>query len=240
MQHGDGREEALLNFIHGHANIASLRGSPSAIVAAMDEFGVKQDFLMTIGPAKREIITDILASSRPIPKVFLEFGTYVGYSAIALGSFLRDLHPDAKAGEIKYITLEREPLFAAITSSLVELAGLKDIVEVVVGNADESIRRMVKEGKLKSVDAILLDHWEDLYVSDLQVVEELGLLRKGSLVIADNVIRPGAPDYLRYVRAGKGKGGVEYTSREIESIMPMGIPVSTYHNGFGLHTDGLL
>ncbi|ODQ71408.1 hypothetical protein LIPSTDRAFT_73059 [Lipomyces starkeyi NRRL Y-11557] len=52
---------------------------------------------------------------------------------------------------------------AAITSSFVELAGLKDVVDVHVGPAAESVRRLFEEGDLtkQSVEFILLDHWKN-------------------------------------------------------------------------------
>jgi catechol O-methyltransferase len=227
-QHGDGREEALLNFIHNHPNIANIRGSPSALRAAIDQFGIEKDFLMTTGFAKLEIIFAALQKSRP--KVILELGAYIGWGAVAFGGFLQELHPHAKPGEIKLYTFELEPRFAAITSSFVELAGLKHIVEVVVGIADESLRRLKAEGTVETADAALLDHWEKFYLADLQTIEELGLLKSGSVIFADNCVRP--PDYLEYVRGAKGRSGLIFRTETVESIMPMGINVCILDFGY--------
>jgi len=84
---------------------------------------------------------------------------------------------------------------------------LGDVVRVVVGNADESLRRLKQEGALeeKGVDMLFLDHVEELYDVDLKVAwEELGLLRKGALVVADNVLKPGAPRYREFVWGHEG------------------------------------
>lgn len=43
-------------------------------------------------------------------------------------------------------------------------------------------------------------------------VQECGLLRKGSVLLADNVICPGTPDYLEYVRSS-----LRYTSQYFKS-----------------------
>jgi len=32
------------------------------------------------------------------------------------------------------------------------------------------------------------------------MLEEAGLIKSGTMIVADNVITPGAPDYLEYVR----------------------------------------
>jgi catechol O-methyltransferase len=199
LQHGDGRELALLNYIHTHPSLPRLRNSPSNLRLAIDQFGIEEDFLMTTGPPKLEIIISRLLTTKP--KIMLEFGSYIGWGAVAFGGLLRELHPDAKPGEVKLFTFEVDPLFAAITSSFVELAGLKDIVDVIVGTAEDSVRRLKAEGVLERADVVLLDHWEKFYLSDLQVLEELGLIGGGSVVLADNTVR--APRYLEYVRGGK-------------------------------------
>lgn len=201
--------------------------------------GREQDFLMTLGLAKLEIITERMRKSNT--KIIVELGTYIGkhcsisaqycrltsstgYSAIALGAFLQDLYPNAPQGSVIVYTMELDERWSKMTERFVELAGLQDIVMVCTGTAEASIRKLHAEGTLDHIDALILDHWEDCYVPDTKVCEELGLLGKGSMLIADNVIKPGAPKYLEYVRTKK-----EWRSEEIKSIMPMGIPVSSIH-----------
>lgn len=205
-------EIQLLNHIHEHPSIEKLRGSPQAIGAVIDEYAETLHdarWLMTLGADKSSFITSVLSKASPgPPKVFLEFGTYIGYSAIVLGAALRDINAEQ---HFRYITFEKTPIMAAIASSLIELAGLKDIVEVHIGSAGDSLRRLVDEGKLKrgEVDCMLLDHWKDFYIPDLQACEELGLLRIGSIVLADNVKFPGVPEYLAYVRKGVAEKSAE-------------------------------
>jgi catechol O-methyltransferase len=85
--------------------------------------------------------------------------------------------------------------------SLVDLAGLSDIVKVIVGSSDESIARLTSTGQLKHIDLMFLDHYKPAYTTDLKLAEELGLITKGSVLAADNVIKPGNPPYLEYVRS---------------------------------------
>lgn len=85
--------------------------------------------------------------------------------------------------------------------SLVDLAGLTDLVKVVVGSSDEGIARLAASGQLKHVDLMFLDHYKPAYTTDLKLCEELGLITKGSVLAADNVIKPGNPPYLKYVRS---------------------------------------
>lgn len=152
----------------------------------IEEFArAKNERLMTIGPAKAEFIIGKLAQSPPGPKIFLEFGSYVGYSATVLAGALRDLN---NGYPVKYLSFEVNPVNAAITTSFVELAGLQDVVHVFVGSASESLKLLAKEQKLipGTADFILLDHFKNFYLPDLKLVEELGILKKGSVIFADN------------------------------------------------------
>lgn len=92
------------------------------------------------------------------------------------------------------------PEFAAVIMSLVDLAGLSDIVKVIVGASDASIVRLVSEGQLHHIDLMFLDHYKPAYTTDLKLCEELKLITPGSVLAADNVIKPGNPPYLEYVR----------------------------------------
>ena len=85
--------------------------------------------------------------------------------------------------------------------SFADLAGLSDIVKVIVGPSDASIKRLHSAGDLKHIDLMFLDHYKPAYTSDLKLCEELRLIKPGSVLAADNVIYPGNPPYLEYVRS---------------------------------------
>jgi catechol O-methyltransferase len=53
---------------------------------------------------------------------------------------------------------------------------------------------LVNEGRLKTIDALFLDHWKDRYAPDLQLCEDLKLFRVGSVILADNTDFPGKID----------------------------------------------
>lgn len=110
-----------------------------------------------------------------------------------------------KEGEkIRLYSLELDPLIASIAMSLVNLAGLGDIVEIIVGSSAHTLQRLHNQNILQKgmVDIIFLDHAEELYKPDLELCEKLGFVdKKGCHVIADNVVCPGAPEYRKYVRS---------------------------------------
>lgn len=106
-----------------------------------------------------------------------------------------------QAGGSRYWSLERNPEFAAVITSLVDLAGLGDVVKVVVGPSDVSLRRLHALGTLSNIDLMFLDHYKPAYLYDLKLCEQLQLVGPGSVLAADNVIKPGNPPYLAYVRS---------------------------------------
>jgi catechol O-methyltransferase len=83
----------------------------------------------------------------------------------------------------------------------VSLAGLSDIIKVEIGSSDASIKRLHDSGALKHIDLMFLDHYKPAYRPDLKLCEELKLITPGSVLAADNVITPGNPPYLEYVRS---------------------------------------
>ena len=122
----------------------------------------------------------------------MQFGGYCGYSAVLIGSQL----PTGS----RLISIEINPVYAAISSKILEFAGLSDRVQVWVADVPAALPRVKEACGAGSVDFVFIDHWKDVYLRDIKNLEASGLLRPGSVIVADNVICPGAPDYLRYVQ----------------------------------------
>lgn len=82
-----------------------------------------------------------------------------------------------------------------------QLAGLDDVVKVEIGSSETSIKRLHASGVLEHIDLVFLDHYKPAYTTDLKLCEELELVGAGTVLAADNVIKPGNPPYLEYVRS---------------------------------------
>lgn len=61
----DGRETELLRFIYDKPNIDEIRGSPEKVLAAVDEFGRTQKYLMNVGEDKGKIVSNLIAEVKP-------------------------------------------------------------------------------------------------------------------------------------------------------------------------------
>lgn len=223
----------LSNYIRVQQSQRQLQNNPWAVTAAIEDFTKTEKHLMTFKAPKLKIAREMLESMSVPPKVIIEFGTYVGSSAIAWGAILQDLHGrDAAEKGCRVYTFELDPEMVRVSRELVHLAGLDEIVHVLEGPGAESLEILYNKGAVTrgGVDMAFIDHWEKYYLPDLQWCEELGVFHKGSLVIADNTDMPGAPQYLKYVRAG-GTGSVKYDSKPYDSKAkrgPVGILQQAY------------
>jgi len=172
-------------------------GSPQSVIEAFDAFCWNNNWMMNVGDVKGAIldkyVDKVVAGHSGGTVVAVELGGYCGYSAVRMA---RRMGPNARI-----ISLEFSAFHAAIASAVIAHAGLADRVRIIVGAAGSSLLELKRTCGIDTVDLLFIDHVKTLYKTDLQIAEAAGLLRMGTLVVADNVIFPGAPDYLEYVRS---------------------------------------
>lgn len=183
---GDNKEKRILRHTLQHA----VAGDPQSVIDAIDSYCSQKEWAMNVGDKRGEILDAVVREQQP--SVLLELGAYCGYSAVRMG---RLLSPGASL-----LTIEFNPEYAAITQQMLDFAGLQDRVTVILGASQDVIPQLKKKHGVDTLDMVFLDHWKDRYLPDLLLLEECGLLREGTVLLADNVIFPGAPEFLAYVR----------------------------------------
>ncbi|HVE82032.1 MAG TPA: class I SAM-dependent methyltransferase [Myxococcales bacterium] len=107
-------------------------------------------------------------------KRVVEFGTSFGISTIYLAAAVRD------GGGGKVIGTELEPGKHARAVEHLREAGLSEVAEVRLGDAQETLQDVPAP-----IDLLLLDGWKDLYLPILKMLQPK--LRRGSLVLGDNI-----------------------------------------------------
>ncbi|ARV57361.1 methyltransferase [Nostocales cyanobacterium HT-58-2] len=114
-------------------------------------------------------------------RTILEIGTLGGYSTIWLA---RALPTDGRL-----ITLEADPKHAEVARANIARAGLTDKVELRLGRALDTLPQLAAESR-DPFDLIFID--ADKPSNPDYFAWALKLSRRGTLIIADNVVRNGA------------------------------------------------
>ncbi len=110
----------------------------------------------------------------------IEIGTLGGYSTIWLGRALHEFG--------KLTSIEIDPNFAKIAKKNIKNAGLENTVEIITGDALQVLNDIHSNSNEK-VDLFFMDADKPNYITYFNWA--LQHSRKGSLIIADNVIRDG-------------------------------------------------
>ncbi len=123
--------------------------------------------------ATNGMLLHTLAAARR-PGRIVEFGTSMGVSAIYLAAALRDGEPPVIATEIEPAKVER-------AREHLEQAGLADRVDIIEGDAFETLA-----GFDEPISLLFLDGWKDLYLPMLKLLEPH--LVDGAIVVADDTL----------------------------------------------------
>ena len=195
-QVGDGREEALAEYVVANAR----RGDPDDVIRVIDDFCMNRSVMINVGDEKGEILDR--AVRRASPQLILELGTYCGYSALRMS---RVVPAGARICSIEFLQANAE-----IARRILNHAGIGDEVTIVVGTLGDggaTIDRLRTEHGFGdgAVDFVFIDHDKAAYLPDLERIVGEGWLHPGSIVVADNIRFPGAPEYRAYLQEQEGK-----------------------------------
>jgi catechol O-methyltransferase len=224
-QVGDGREEALCQYVIANAH----QGDLDDVIRTIDMFCYEQSFMINVGDEKGEILD--ASVRRTDPKLVLELGTYCGYSALRIARIM--------GAESRLVSIEFSSANATIARRIWNHAGVGDRLTVVVGTLADggaTVERLESEHRLTkgSVDLVFIDHDKNAYLPDLQLIIEREWLHPGSVVVADNVKFPGAPKYRAYMKDAEGSRwrSVEHsTHAEYQTLLKDIVMESDYLGG---------
>ncbi|GAA4711479.1 O-methyltransferase [Pseudonocardia yuanmonensis] len=224
-QIGDGREEAFARYLVAHAR----PGDVDDAIRTADEFCRTGRILAAVGDEKGPILERAVAAAHP--HRILELGTYCGYSALRMTR--------ATPSDAHLYSVEFNAANADIARRVIAHAGVADRVTVVVGSLGDgggTLQRLRDDHGFSpgSLDLVFLDHDKDRYLADLELVLESGWLHPGSVVVADNVLVPGAPAYRAYM--AEHEGGLWHTTEhpahvEYQSLVKDLVLESEYRGG---------
>lgn len=188
--HAYAREFMTLHAVLGSGE----QGNPTGCMAAVERFAESRSLWLKITAwEKATVVHEVARLSRP--RLAIEIGAYVGYSAMNVARAVRP-----HGGRV--VSLEVDPVHVTIVRNMLEFAGLSDTVDVWTGYCFDVIPHLLQTYGPRSVDMVFMDQKGTRFHSDLALMEELGLLADGAVVLADNVLKPGAPLYIWHLAHG--------------------------------------
>jgi len=182
-----GLERSLLEHVVQNAE----PGNPDSVLTAMDAFWNKifQQQGADKWNVRGQVIEDKVlekvnakASSGSVVRC-LEMGTYCGYSALRIAKNLPE--------NGKLLSVEKDELFAAIATKIIEFAGLDHKVKIWIGTVHSELLNITQRMEKQPADFVLCDHSKERYVPDLKLLEECGVVDKNTAVVGDVEIYPG-------------------------------------------------
>ncbi len=224
-QVGDGRELALAEYVEAEAR----QGDLDDVIRAVDEFAYHRSFLINVGDEKGEILDAAIRRAEPCQ--LLELGTYCGYSAMRTARVM----PEGA----RLVSLEFNPANAGIARRIWDHAGVGAELTVIVGTLGDGGATIakLKSGHgfaIESLDFVFIDHDKAAYLPDLKRILELDWLHRGSVVVADNIRRPGAPGYREFMHSEEGRSwrtAEHQTHVEYQSLLKDLVLESEYLGG---------
>lgn len=131
-------------------------------------------------------VIDEALDSLPANATVLEFGTFLGYSAMRMASRL--------GPRCRIITVESDPEVACLAENLLMHAAVDDCVQVCFGTSADIVpvlQQLLGSGRF--ADLVYMDHNQMIYHEDIQRLEAAGLVGPGTIITATQVLKPGAP-----------------------------------------------
>lgn len=143
------------------------------ILKELEEYADER-FIPIIQREVKGFLASLLEYKRPYR--ILEVGTAIGYSSLFFSEYLSD------GGEI--YTLEKDEKYVALARSNIERAKKSDVIHLIEGSAEETIKTIDKE-----LDMVFLDANKSQYKHYFDVI--FPLLKPGGIIVCDNILYKG-------------------------------------------------
>jgi predicted O-methyltransferase YrrM len=194
-------------------------GNFDEVVAAMDKFAVVYP-MYALSPAKVKFLQELVVQTKP--SRILEIGSFFGYSAIHI---INAMGPKARLtcieGNEENAKVAQAVLNKAFGANSEVLSRVNIITSLSTPVLSRGSLQDVTGSENTLLDFVFLDHDKSFLLPDLKLLDRAGWLSDACTVVADNVLFPGAPDYLEYVNAPGSLGlGDGTASRWVTTLHP--------------------
>ena len=165
---------------------------------------ILKEFLLEWCRYKLPLPDDRLPANTTTTKTIVELGTYCGYSAILMAqtilasSFDESSSPPTTQSNNNFhiYSVDVDPHHQAVAQKLVKMAKLEQYITFILldANAPSLVPALQEKMTYQTtttthmIDFLFIDHDKDLYCSDLEQLEQSGMIHPGTHVAADNVV----------------------------------------------------
>jgi len=179
------KEVGTLHYILSHGQHLNI----PAIHRGIESFTREQELWLKLAGDEKGAVLDKVLALQGKARLVVEVGLYVGYSSTRMASQMRHW-----GGRV--ISMEVDPYHAAIARNTIEWAGLTDHIEIWCGHSENLIPRLKDRLPEKSIDILFFDQQGTKMHLDLQRIVDFNMLSDRAIVVGDNVLRPGAPQFM--------------------------------------------
>eukprot|EP00435_Cladocopium_sp_Y103_P032882 s453_g8.t1 len=159
----------------------------------MEDFGAEQCRELRLSLGTRAAIFDELTQQ---PSLLLELQA-AGDGM--LSSLLLAARLSSHGGRV--LCVQEDPMHVAAARCVAELLGLSGSVEFLLGQPEDVLPQLLESHGRSAVQVLILRGGsEEAYLSDLKLVEELGLFTSGC-ILAEHMLRYGSPRFLQEMLA---------------------------------------
>ena len=113
------------------------------------------------------------------------------------------------------VTVEAREITAGLARQFIDHAGLSDVITVVQGRLTDG--KVLEEQSRRAdvvepFDFVFIDHDKSAYLEDLKYLMDMKLVVSGSVVVADNILFPGVPEYRKFVASALSSSSSTFSS----------------------------
>jgi len=193
---GPGRYRKILAVLK-HVEAEVKRGSVPSFLGVADSFAMNSEgaWLKVAGGDKAAVLEQSARNAKLSEgHVALECGSFIGYTAARLAAALR--RRLGSSAEAQLVTIEGDPVHIAIARHFLDLVRVAGIVEVQPGMVRDVLPCIGESFSASATGFVFMDQKGTSFHRDHALLDRLGTLVRGASVIADNVVRPGAPVHV--------------------------------------------
>lgn len=104
------------------------------------------------------------------------------------------------------------------------------VVQGILSKRVAELGKILLDLHAQAFDFVFIDHNKTAYLSDLLLLKDNGYLKKGTVVVADNMTIPGSPKYRNYLKSHPEEFDTVEHKCHLEYLgwLPDSLMISTY------------